>query len=137
MDLLSNLTALNDWGLLALRIALAAIFIYHGSQKWAMWKMSPSEQMPAGMLNMMKFLSIVEPLGGVAVAVGFLTQPAALGLGIIMLGAINTKVRVMKVPFAPQDKTGWEMDLILLAACIALFFAGAGSIALDRLWFGI
>lgn len=137
MEFLSNLTALNDWGLLALRVALAAIFIYHGSQKWAMWKMSPSEQMPAGMLNMMKFLSIVEPLGGVAVAVGFLTQLAALGLGIIMLGAINTKVRVMKVPFAAQDKTGWEMDLILLAACIALFFAGAGGMSFDSFWLGL
>ncbi len=137
MEFLSNLIALNDWGLLALRIALASIFIYHGSQKWAMWKMSPSEQMPAGMLFMMKLLSIVEPLGGVAVAVGFLTQIAAIGLGIIMLGAIRLKINIMKVPFFTQDNTGWEFDFLNLAVCIGLLFLGPGSISLDQLWLGI
>lgn len=136
MEFMSNLNALSDWGFLALRLAVGVIFLYHAIQKFAMWKMTPSEQMPAGMLNMMKFLSIVELLGGLAILVGFLTQLAALGLGIIMVGAINTKIRMIKAPFAAQDKTGWEMDLILLAGCITLFFTGAGSISFDSFWFG-
>ena len=97
----------------------------------------PSPQMPPKMLSLMKFLSVVEPLGAVAVLSGFLTQLAALGLGIIMIGAIVLKKKMMKVPFTAQDKTGWEFDLMNLAGCVALYFLGAGSLSLDRLFFGI
>ena len=137
MEFFANLHQFGDWGLLALRIAAGAIFLVHGTQKWAMWKMQPSEQMPAGMISLMKFLSIVEPLGGLAVLVGFLTLLAAIGLGILIIGAIGLKIGTIKVPFAPRDKTGWEFDFIILAAAIALFFFGAGTLGLDRVIFGI
>jgi putative oxidoreductase len=137
MDFLINLYQFSDLGLLALRIAVGVIFLVHGVQKWAMWKMRSSEQMPANMLVMMKFLSVVEPLGGLAVLIGFLTQLAALGLGIIMIGAIVVKRKVMKVSFTAMDKTGWEFDLIILAATIALFVFGGGVVSLDNLFFGI
>jgi putative oxidoreductase len=137
MDFLINIHQFSDLGLLALRIAVGTIFLVHGIQKWAMWKMQPSEQMPANMLVMMKFLSVVEPLGGLAVFIGFLTQLAALGLGIIMIGAIVVKRKVMKVSFTAMDKTGWEFDLIILAATIALFIFGGGVVSLDNLFFGI
>jgi putative oxidoreductase len=137
MEFLTNLHQLSDAGLLALRIALGAIFLAHGTQKWAMWKMQPSAQMPANMLTTIKFLSIVEPLGGLAVLVGFLTQFAAVGLGIVMIGAIGVKVRMMKEPFTAPGKTGWEFDFMILAGAIALLFFGAGSISLDRVLFGI
>lgn len=136
MEFFANLHQLSDIGLIALRIAVGVIFLVHGTQKWAMWQMQPSAQMPAGMLAMMKFLSIVEPLGGLAVIIGFLTQLAAAGLGLIMIGAIGLKVGMMKVPFTANDKLGWEYDFIILAAVIALFFSGAGSVALDRAFFG-
>ena len=137
MEFFANLHQFGDWGLLALRVAVGAIFFVHGTQKWAMWKMQPSEQMPAGMLTLMKFLSIVEPLGALAVLGGFFTQLAAAGLGIIMIGAITLKKMMIKIPFSAQDKTGWEFDFIILAACIALFVLGAGSIGLDEIIFGI
>lgn len=135
MEFLANLHQLSDVGLLALRIAVGAIFLVHGTQKWAMWKMQPSAQMPAGMLSMMKFLSIVESLGGLAVLVGFLTQFAAVGLGIIMIGATQFKISQMHKRFSGEG--GWEFDLILLAAVMALFFIGAGQLSADRLLFGI
>lgn len=43
----------------------------------------------------------------------------------------------MKEPFTSQEKAGWEFDFILLAGCIVLLISGAGSIAVDRRWFGI
>lgn len=135
MEFLANLHQLTDVGLLALRIVVGAIFLVHGTQKWAMWKMQPSAQMPAGMISMMKFLSIVEPLGGLAMLIGFLTQFAAVGLGIIMIGAIQLKASQMHKKFSGEG--GWEFDLILLAAAIALLFSGAGQFAADRLLFGI
>lgn len=137
MEYFANLHQFGDFGLLALRIAVGIIFLVHGTQKWAMWKMQPSEQMPSGMISLMKFLSIVEPLGAIAILGGFLTQLAAAGLGIIMIGAIGLKVGMMKVSFAPRDKAGWEFDFILLAATVALFFSGAGNVGLDRIIFGI
>ncbi|MBI2444371.1 MAG: DoxX family protein [Candidatus Magasanikbacteria bacterium] len=105
--------------------------------KWKMWKMTPSEQMPSGMLSLMKFLSVVEPLGGIAVLLGFLTQLAAAGLGLVMLGALRFKLGVWKMPFMAQDKTGWEFDLLILAAAIALFLMGGGAFGLDPYVFGL
>lgn len=137
MEFFSNLHQFSDGGLLALRIAVGAVFLVHGTQKWKMWGMQPSQGMSAGMLSLMKFLSIVEPLGGLGVLIGFLTQWAAAGLGIIMVGALVFKINMIKVPFTAMDKMGWEFDLVLLAAALALFLAGAGSFGLDKIIFGI
>jgi putative oxidoreductase len=138
MSFFSSLHASSDWGQLVLRLILAATFLAHGRTKWAMWKMQPSDKMPASMLNIMRLLSICEPLGAVALILGFLTQLSALGLTIIMLGAINFKVRKLKAPFAvTRDKPGWEFEMIILGGTVALFFSGAGAYALDRLWFGL
>lgn len=129
----SPMTYYPDIGLLALRLAVGFVFLYHGLKKRGMWKMQASPQMPAGMLNMMRLLSIAEPLGGIAMIVGFLTPFAAAGFIIIMLGAIYHKIKNWKVSFFAQDKTGWEFDFVLLAASIALLLLGPGSFSVDAL----
>jgi uncharacterized membrane protein YphA (DoxX/SURF4 family) len=97
--------------------------------------MAPSPQMPAGLLSTLRLLSIVEPLGAVAAFAGFLMQPAAAGFVIIMLGAIQLKAVQMHRRFGVDG--GWELDLVLLTATLALVFLGAGAISLDRLLFGL
>ncbi|HKE92230.1 MAG TPA: DoxX family protein [Gemmatimonadales bacterium] len=119
-----------NWALLALRVAVGTVFLVHGIQKQAFWKMQPSEQLPSGMIKLLRFLSIVEPLGGVAILAGFLTAPAAIGLSIIMLGAINLKAGQMKKGFTGDG--GWELDFMVLAANVVLFLLGAGAWSLDR-----
>lgn len=119
----------SNWALLALRIAVGVIFLVHGVQKQAMWKMQPSAQLPAPMLKLLRFLSIVEPLGGLAMIAGFLTRPAAIGLAIIMVGAINLKARKMHRGFTGDG--GWELDFIVLSANVALLLVGAGAWSLD------
>ena len=114
---------------LALRIAVGAVFLVHGFQKQMFWKAQPSAQLPLGMIKVLRFLSIVEPLGGVAMLTGFLTRPAAIGLSIIMLGAINLKARQMKKGFTGDG--GWEFDFMILAANVALLLLGAGAWSLD------
>ncbi len=116
----------SDFSLLLLRVAIGAIFLVHGLGKRKMWQMQPSAQMSAGMISLMKLLSVVEPLGGAAVLLGFLTNWAAMGLGIIMLGAIWLKISKWKVPFSATDKMGWEFDLLILAALIVLLAYGPG-----------
>ena len=135
MGFFTNLHHLSDWALLALRLGVGVPFLVHGIQKSAMWKMQPSAQLPAGMLSVLRLLSIVEPLGAVAVLVGFLTQPAAAGLAIIMLGAIRLKAVQMHRTFTGDG--GWELDFTLLAAAIALFISGAGKLSLDRMLLGM
>lgn len=122
--------ASSAWGVFAVRVVLGFIFLVHGRNKFPMWKMQPSEQMPAGMLNMMKFLSIVETVGGIALIFGIFTQLAALGVGLIMVGALYFKIGKWKTPFTAMDKMGWEFDLALLAMSLLIFLAGSGTMAI-------
>lgn len=129
------LQSFSSWALLAPRLALGIIFLVHGKQKWGMWRAQPSLEMSPGMLNIMRFLSIMEPLGAIAVISGFLTQFAALGLALIMMGAIWFKMRVWKAGFTGVG--GWELDFMNLATCILLIVVGAGSVSLDRVLFNL
>lgn len=135
MGFFSSLHQFGDWALLVLRIGVGVIFLVHGTQKWAMWKKQPSAEMPAGLLSVLKFLSIVEPLGGAAAVAGFLTQLAAAGFAIIMVGAIRLKAIQMHKGFSGEG--GWEFEFLLLVAAIALVLLGAGTLSLDRVLFGI
>ena len=129
METLASLHHLSDWALLALRLGVGVIFLVHGRQKLRMWKMQPSAQMPAGLLSLLRVLSIAEPLGGVAVITGLLTQVAA-GFVLVMLGAVRLKITQMHKGFSGAD--GWEFEYVILAAALTLVFTGAGRIALDR-----
>jgi putative oxidoreductase len=137
MGFFAHLHQLSDVALLALRIALGTIFIVHGSHKRGLWKVQPSEQMPAGFLRTLRFLSIAEPAGGLGVLVGFLTQLAALGLALVMLGALRFLITKVHRKFTGEDVAGWEFEFLLLVVAIALAIMGGGRFALDRLVFGI
>ena len=134
LDFSSFIFIQPDWSLLILRIVIGAIFIAHGTQKLSMWNMQASPQMHGTMLMIMKVLSIVEPVAGVAVLTGMFTQTAAFFLGVIMVGAIFFKIRMMKTPFMALDKTGWEFDLLIFAAAIVLISFGGGALSLDRMF---
>lgn len=126
--MMTSLHRHGDWALLVLRLVVGAIFIYHGTGKWAMEDLNTT----------MTILKYAEPLGGIALILGVLTQLAALGLSIIMIGAIYMKATGFGSSaldfagsFAPQGGTGWEFDLMILAGCITLLVMGAGKISVD------
>src|SRR5260370_29198870 len=135
MRFFAHLDQLGDWALVALRLGVGTSFWVHGTSKRAMWKMAPSEQMPASFLSMLRLLSIVEPLGALALFVGFLTQPAAAGGVIIMLGAIRLKAVQMHRGFGVDG--GWRLDFLLLRAAPALALLGARAVSLHPLLFGL
>jgi putative oxidoreductase len=137
MSFFLSLHQFSDFALLALRIALGAVFLTHGLGKRKLWSMQPSAQMPAGMLTKLRILSIVEPAGGLGVLFGFLTQLAALGLVIVMLGAIQFLITTVHRKFTGENAAGWEFEFLLLIVALALFIMGGGKYALDRLVFGI
>jgi len=113
----------GDLAVLLLRLSLAAIFLVHGPKK-----------LNGAMGNFMTFIGVAETAGGLAMLFGFLTQLAAIGLGIIMIGAMYKKINEWHVPFTSMEKTGWELDLIILASCIVLLTLGAGAYSVDVMW---
>ena len=137
MGFFFSLHQFSDLALLALRIALGAVFLTHGLGKRRLWSMQPSVQMPAGMLAKLRILSIAEPAGGLGVLVGFLTQLAALGLVIAMLGALQFLITKVHRKFTGDNAAGWEFEFMLLIVALALAILGGGKYALDRVVFGI
>lgn len=113
-----------EWALLVLRVSLAAVFLVHGLQKWALWKAQQSEQMPSWQLQLMRLLSIVEPLAGIGLLIGLYTFFAALALAIVMVGALYFKIALWKKKFS--ESGGWEYDLVLFAALLLLASLGPG-----------
>ena len=113
----------NNVGLLVLRLAVAVIFIYHALPKLKNAK--GMAQMMGVSAVMVFILGAVEFLSAVGLIIGFYTQLSALLLAIVMLGAILMKTMKWGAPFSAMDKTGWEFDLILLAANFAFCSAAA------------
>lgn len=125
----------SEWGLLALRVAVGAIFIVHGWPKITGARgmaaaMGGGEAKPV-MVGMFTIQGIVETGGGILMILGVLTQLVAIAFMIIMLGAIALKTTRLKVPFMATQTTGWEFDLVLLAANLLLFFTGPGRLAVQ------
>ena len=111
-----------DLGPIALRLALAAIFFVHGPPKLS-GKMGP----------FMAAVGLAETVGAVSVFLGLFTQIGAILLGAIMVGATYKKISEWHIPFTAMDKTGWEFDVLILAACVLLLLVGPGAYSLDAL----
>ncbi|HTZ33195.1 MAG TPA: DoxX family protein [Methylomirabilota bacterium] len=120
--------------LLALRLALALIFVYHGYPKLA----HPTEQMrefftshgfPAYFVGL---AGIIECFGALLLAIGLFTRPAALVLVGEMVVAI-AKVHSAHGLIAVKD---YEFPLTLAAACLVLATVGAGLVSADHIVFG-
>ncbi len=137
MTLFASLHRFSDVALLLLRLALGTVFLVHGLPKRHLWKAQPSPQMPAGMLRNLRILSIAEPAGALGLIFGFLTQLAALGLCVSMLGALQFLITKVHRKFKEAHAPGWEFELMLLVIAISLAILGGGKYALDRLVFGI
>lgn len=125
---------LGAWGVLVLRIFVGVIFIYHGF---------PKIRMPhflAGAMGKSKafvfLLGLGEFFSGILLILGLYTEIAALFIALVMLGAWWHKQFKWKIPFSDMSKMGWEFDLVLLGAAVALLLIGAGGISLDYM-FGI
>ena len=80
---------------------------------------------PSGMIFL---LGTVESLSSLGLILGIYTQLAALLLSSVMIGAIKMKTMKWHVPFMGMTNTGWEFDLTLLAANLAILLTGGGVI---------
>src|ERR1700730_14857206 len=79
-----------------------------------------------------RFLGIAELAGGLGVALGVLTQLAAIGLILIMLGAIQKKIFVWHTGFWGEKAIGWHYDLMLVLMNFVIACTGGGKYVLCR-----
>jgi putative oxidoreductase len=125
------------YGLLFLRVVIGTIFFAHGTQKLFGWWGGPGFKGTTGWLASMGFrapsamalmVSLAES-GGLLFALGLLTPLAALGLTAAMLVAIGS-VHWKNGFFV--GKGGYEFNLALIGAAVAVAATGPGRFSLDR-----
>lgn len=77
------------------------------------------------------FLGTAELAGALGVIFGVLTQFAAAGLILLMLGAIQKKIFVWKTGFWGKHRTdGWHYELMLIVMNLVIIFTGGGQYVL-------
>jgi putative oxidoreductase len=115
----------SDFALLLMRLLLGAVFVTSG---WSHVKDPVTRGRSIGLPpGITRFLGIIEIAGSLGVVLGVLTQAAALGLIIVMLGAIQKKIFVWHTGFWGKHGTdGWHYDLMFVVMCLVIATTGGG-----------
>jgi putative oxidoreductase len=118
------LDGFSDLALLLMRIMVGLVFISSG---WNHTKNPVERGKSIGMSpGFTRFLGLAELAGGLGVALGVLTQLAALGLILVMFGAIQRKIFVWKTGFWGKHSDGWHYDLLFVVMCLVIATTGGG-----------
>jgi putative oxidoreductase len=121
----------TDLGLLLLRLMVGLVFVTSGySHLKDPAARSKSIEMSKGFTI---FLGIAEVAGGMGVAFGVLTQLSAIGLILIMLGAIQKKIFAWHTGFWGEKASGWHYDLMFVLMNLMILFTDGGSYTLMKL----
>ncbi|HZT80859.1 MAG TPA: DoxX family protein [Gemmataceae bacterium] len=111
---------------LLLRLALAAVFLYHGV---ALVSQEMGFGWNPGLPRVVQALvAWGQLLGGAAMVIGFLTRLAAAGLIVIMVGAIA----LVHWPYGFSLPKGYEYNVVLILICLVLVLTGPGKLAVDH-----
>ena len=114
----------SDLALLLMRLLVGWIFIWSG---WSHATDPVTRSKSIGTsVGFTRFLGLAELAGGLGVALGVLPQLAALGLILIMLGAIQKKIAVWHTGFWGKHSDGWHYDLMLVMMCLVIATTGGG-----------
>jgi len=123
-----HLDQFADWALLFLRVMAGATFADSGYEDLKdPDARSKSIEMPKGFTI---FLGVAEVAGGAGIIVGVLQQLAAIGLILIMLGAVQKKIVVWKTGFWGKGGLGWSYELTLISMLLVVLFTDGGRFVL-------
>jgi putative oxidoreductase len=118
----------SDIALLFMRLLVGWVFVWSG---WSHTKDPIARGKSIGISpGFTRFLGLVELAAGLGVALGVLPQLAALGLILIMLGAIQKKIFVWHTGFWGKSSDGWHYDLLFIATCLVIATTGGGRFVL-------
>lgn len=127
-----------SYGLLVLRLAVGGIMAAHGAQKVFGWWGGPGMSGTTAMcvnlgyrqpLLMGIALAAAELGGGLSLATGLLTPLGALAVTVVMITAVYL-VHLARGFF--NTAGGYEFNLLIAAAALALVATGPGRFSLDR-----
>jgi putative oxidoreductase len=133
----------RDWATLPARLGLAVVMFPHGAQKAFGWfggdglAATVATMGEQGLPVIVPVLVVLaETLGSLALLVGLLGRLAALGIGLVMLGAIY----LVHLPHGffmnwtgRQAGEGFEYHLLALALTMVVMIKGSGALSVDRL----
>lgn len=85
---------------------------------------SKSITMPIGFTI---FLGVAEAAGALGIITGILASYAAIGLILLMLGAIAKKVFEWKTGFWGKESPGWYYEVLLIATLLVIAASGGGD----------
>jgi putative oxidoreductase len=125
-----QLLRFTDLSLLLLRLMVGIIFLPSG------WNHLKDPEARSKSIEMSKgftiFLALGELAGALGVIFGVLTQIAALGLILIMLGAIYKKIFAWHTGFWGEKASGWHYDLMLVIMNVVILTTAGGRYVLLR-----
>jgi putative oxidoreductase len=117
-----------DLGLLLLRPMIGIVFLSSG---WGHVTKPAERGQSIGMSKgFTMFLGLAELAGALGIVFGVLQQLAAIGLILIMLGAIQKKIFVWHTGFWGEKSSGWHYDLMIVVMCLVVLFTNGGRYAL-------
>ena len=119
-----SLLSLEDASLFILRLVVAIVFGASGyfHLRDPAGRAKSIELSPTATLG----LGAAEALGSIGLVTGILIQPAALGLILVGLGAIQKKALKWKTGFWGEKASGWHYDLMLVAMNLVILATAGG-----------
>jgi putative oxidoreductase len=128
-----QLAQFSDLALLILRFMVGLVFLTGGSSHL---KDPGGRSKSIGMSKPFTiFLGAAEMAGALGVISGVLAQPAAIGLIVIMFGAIYKKLFVWRTGFWGKYGTnGWSYETMLVVMNLVIATIGGGDLSLSRLF---
>jgi len=125
-----QLARFTDLGLLLMRLLVALVFATSGYRHL---KDPAGRAKDIGMSKAFTiFLGTAEVAGSLGVAFGVLTQLAAFGLILLMLGAIQKKIFAWHTGFWGEKASGWHYDLMFVVMNLVIAFTDGGACVLMK-----
>jgi len=125
-----QLARFTDLGLLLLRLMIGIVFLTSG------WSHVTDPTTRGKRIGMSKgftmLLGLAEIAGSLGVIFGVLQQLAAIGLILIMMGAIYKKIFSWHSGFWGEKASGWHYDLTFVVMCLVVLFTDGGQYVLTH-----